>query len=333
MSQGALGGSVGGEAPFPRSEASGCHDRFLAAAAAYCSVPEIGFTTTSRPLYPVIVPDANRAIIPGVGADCGLEDRYSKRMVLCSHDPSHSHFEVGGTSCGNPVCPRHWSTWAGRCADRVGCRVWGYKEASKGRHNPRHTVLSIKDDDPLIEARADHTDRANVKYFRKYFAARAVSLGGTGGSIVIHLWRTNEETPDNFEGSTRWDWVRKQSNWRDFIKFSPHAHIIGYGFYSRPDPGDFSYKNFPALPDRDAVESVAYYQVSHAPVGVGNAVAYWGCCQPGYLKVVSKGTERKGVCCAECGAQLIYEDNGDIYDRRVSWAVYRIVDRPPPIVL
>jgi hypothetical protein len=305
-------------------------DRFAAAAAAYCSAPEIGFSTPKKSVYPVIVPDANRAMIPGVGADCGLEDRYTKRMVLCQNDPSHAHYEVGGTSCGHAVCPRHWSTWAGRCADRVGVRVWGYKEASKGRHNPRHTVLSVKDDDPVVAARDGHTDRANVKYFRKYFVARALSLGGTGGSIVIHLWRTNDNTPDEFENSTRWDWIRKQPNWRDFLKFSPHAHINGYGFYARPEPGDFSYKNFPALPDRDALESVAYYQVSHAPVGVGNAVAYWGCCQPGCLKVVSKGTERISVFCPDCGALMVYEDNRDEYTRRRSWAVYRIVDKPPP---
>lgn len=335
MTPGAVhGGSIGGyQPPFQRSEASeyqkSAADRFRSAAAAYANPQnQTGLDHVFESLYPVIVPDANSAIIPGAGADCGLEDRYSKRMVLCSHDPSHSHYEVGGSSCGKPDCPRHWRTWACRAADRLGVRVWGYKEASKGRHNPRHTVLSLADDDPLVDKRVSHTDRANVKYFRKYFAARAVSLGGIGGSVVIHLWRTNDNVPHNIEGSTRWDWVRKQLNWREYTKFSPHAHVIGYGFYAEPEPGDFSYKNFPALRDRDAIESVAYYQVSHAPVGVGNAVAYWGCCQSGYLKVVSKWHESRQVYCADCGAHMVYEDSGEIYTRKRSMAEYRVVDPP-----
>lgn len=108
----------------------------------------------SECVYPVIVPSIdpdnicckilNPGILPGSGKDCGLEDTYTKKLVECSNDPEHDHYEVGGTSCGQPGCPRHWKTWARRASDRTGKILWGYKTASKGRHNPRQTVLSIE---------------------------------------------------------------------------------------------------------------------------------------------------------------------------------------------
>ena len=288
-------------------------------------------------LYPVIVPDATQATIPGVGTDCGLQDRFSKRLIICSGDPSHKHYEVGGSSCGKPTCPRHWETWARRGADRVGRVVWGYKETSKGRHKPRHTILSEDDTSPLVLKRASFSDTANVRYFRKHFIRKALALGGTGGSIVVHLWRTNDQVPSWTADSRRWDWVRAEGpEWRDYVVFSPHAHIIGYGFYQEPEPDDFSYRNLDHLDDRDAVESVVFYQLSHAPVGAGcNAVVYWGCCQPGCLKVAvvngkkQQWTESVPVVCATCGSQMVYADGGEEYLRKRSCAIYIIVGRGP----
>lgn len=299
----------------------------LSAGAPWGTAAQGGDIQQETALFPVIVPDANLALLPGSGADCGLEDKFSKRLVACSKDAKHDHYDVGGTSCGRPWCPRHWKAWARRGADRVGRRIWGYKEASKGRRNPRHTVLSIADDDPIVIKRRGHSDKANIIYFRRYFTKRALSLGGKGGSIAIHLWRTNDDVP--VTGDRRWDWVRKRENWRDFIKFSPHAHIIGFGFYDKWEKGDFTYKHFDPLVDRDAVESVAYYQLQHAPVGLGgNAIVYWGCCQPGYLKLVSKWTERRPVFCQKCNAPMIYQDNADEYSGKRSCAIYEICGPP-----
>jgi len=283
-------------------------------------------------LYPVIVPDDTLATIPGVGEDCGLQDRFSKRKVICSVQREHHHYEVDGSSCGKPSCPRHWTTWARRATDRVGRVIWGYKEASKGRHKPRHTILSEDENSPLVLKRASFSDKSNVRYFRKHFTRKALSLGGTGGSMIVHLWRTNDRAPTWMEGLRRWDWVRKQGvRWRDYVKFSPHAHINGYGFYQEPTAGDFRYRNLDPLDDRDAVESVTFYQLSHAPIGAGcNAVTYWGCCQPGNLKVMvmdgkkQQWTERVPVFCDECKAPMIYEDDGCEYLRKRSCAIYLI---------
>lgn len=277
-------------------------------------------------MYPVIVPDDTPALLPGSGTDCGLIDTFSKRLVVCSKNPDHDHYEVGGTSCGRPACPRHWKTWARRAADRAGRIIWGYKVASKGRHNPRHTVLSLDDEDVIVKKREGKSLKSNLIYFRKYYTKKALSMGGTGGSMVIHLLRTNENVPLWVPDARRWDWVREQKNWKYYTKFSPHSHITGYGFYDQNKKwqDDFMYKNFDPLEDRDAVESVAYYQVQHALVGIGNVIVYWGCCQPGYLKVVSKGTERKPIFCKTCCAPMVYAEGGDEYSGRRSWAIYEI---------
>jgi len=288
-------------------------------------------------LYPVIVPDDTQASIPGMGADCGLPERFSKRLVICSGDPTHKHYEVGGSSCGKPTCPRHWETWGRRAADRGGRVLWGYKAASKGRHKPRHTILSEDDTSPLVLKRASFSDKANIRFFRKHFIRKALALGGTGGSIVVHLWRTNDMVPTWIEGSRRWDWVRsKGTAWRAYVDFSPHAHVTGYGFYQEPEPGDFSYRNLEHLDDRDAVESVLFYQLSHAPVGAGcNALTYWGCCQPGCLKVAvvngkkQQWKEHVPVPCGTCGLPMVYADSREEYLRTRSCAVYIIVTPPP----
>ena len=344
--------------------------RFGEAAAAYANpTRDVCITSVSsieeKPnvpgMYPVIVTDTHSALIPGVGDDCGLEDRFSKRLVCCQNSCSgvvtsspminlsgissrspaekkHDYYEVGGTSCGRPGCPRHWKTWAHQGADRIGCRLEGWKIASKGRHNPRHTVLSLNDDDPIVLSRIGKSDKANVRFFRKYFIKQAFELGGLGGSAVVHLWRANDDVPDRVDAERKWDWIRKKGYfWKNFVKFSPHAHLIGYGFYQEPEKKVFWYKNFPALEDRDAIESVAYYQLSHAPVGVGNAVVYWGCCRPGYLNVVTrfdgkkaKGYEHKSVFCKMCGALMVFDDCGEEYLKKRSWAIYEILDKGPP---
>jgi hypothetical protein len=195
--------------------------------------------------------------------------------------------------------------------------------------------LSLADEDPIVLSRSGNSDKSNIQFFRKLFIKRAFEWGGIGGSIVIHLWRPNDDVPDRVTGERKWDFIRSRGYlWKNFVKFSPHAHIIGYGFYDQPKDGDFWYKNFPHLEDRDSIESVAYYQLSHAPVGVGNAVVYWGCCRPGHLNVAKrpwdgkklKGNEHVPVYCKKCGAIMVYDDSKEMYERVRSWAEYVIGD-------
>lgn len=287
----------------------------------------IGWSETS--LYPVSVTSNHLLNIPGVLLDCGLEDRVFERKIICSKDPNHFSYTKSGNSCGDPGCPRHWKTWARQGADRIGFRVDGFRKASRTRYPARKIILSIDDEDPILKTwRARQGDIGAVKKARVYFIKKAAAVGCKGGSMVIHLWRTNDNVPGYLEGVKKWDFVRSQgSRWQNYVKFSPHAHIIGYG-YLKPqsrDQENFEYKNMGPLNTREEIESVAYYNLSHAPVGKGiTAVIYFGCCSYGKLHCVFKTKVHNDDFCPECGAVLIFEDSGEVAQRSMTWGDFKL---------
>jgi len=272
------------------------------------------FSQEDTSLYPVYVTSNHLLNIPGVLADCGKIDTIYTRRVVCSKDPSHFSYIKSGNSCGSPGCPRHWVTWARQAADRVGMRIEGFRQASKSRYPPRKIILSIEDDNPVLKTwRARGGEIGAVKKARSYFIRQAEEIGCKGGSMVIHLWRTNEKVPGYIEGQKKWDYVRSQgARWREFVKFSPHAHVVGYGYLKKPDKDKFEYKNMGPLNTRDEVEAVSYYNLSHAPIGKGiTAVIYFGCCSYGKLKCLFKIVTHPFSVCPECGSYLVFEDCGE----------------------
>lgn len=289
-------------------------------------------------LYPVSVTSNFSLNIPGVLADCGKERSVYEKKIICSKDPSHFSYIKQGNSCGQPGCPRHWVTWARQAADRIGCRVDGFQKAAKYRYPPRKIILSIDDEDPILKTwRAREGDQGAVKKAREYFKKKAAAIGCTGGSLVVHLWRTNDNVPGYIQGQKKWDFVRSQGkNWRNFVKFSPHAHIIGYGYLKRPDQDKFEYKNMGPLATREEIEAVSFYNLSHAPVGPGlTAVIYFGCCSYGKLKCEHKGTEHVDDLCPDCGALMVVDGSWnaaigaflEVSTRTRTWGVFRVRDK------
>lgn len=287
-------------------------------------------------LYSVYVTSNDLLNIPGVNGDCGLPDSIYTRRVICSKDPSHFSYIKSGNSCGDPGCSRHWVTWARQAADRIGMRIDGFWKASRTRYPPRKIILSIEDDNPVLKTwRARGGDRGAVKRARAYFVRQAEQIGCTGGSMVIHLWRTNDNVPGYIQGQKKWDFVRSQGDrWREFVKFSPHAHIIGYGYLKKPDKDKFEYKNMGPLNTRDEVEAVSYYNLSHAPIGKGiTAVIYFGCCSYGKLKCTFKTVVHSFAVCPECGSYLVFEDTTTGFPEYVTHARSEgsfVVVKPPP---
>lgn len=284
-------------------------------------------------LYSVSVTSKYSLTIPGVLDDCGNPDSVYTTRVICSKDASHASYIKSGNSCGQPGCPRHWSVWARQAADRIGFRVDGFQQASRSRYPPRKIILSIEDDDPVIKTwRARKGDHGAVKAAREYFIKKATEIGCKGGSLVIHLWRTNDNVPGYIQGQKKWDWVRSQGkNWKKYVKFSPHAHIIGYGYLKRPDEDKFEYKNMGPLRTREEIEAVSFYNLSHAPVGKGiTAVVYFGCCSYGKLKTVWKSTYHYDCICPDCGAVMIDEISREPVQRVRTWGEFKVVQAGEP---
>ena len=283
-------------------------------------------------VYAPYVPPNETTSIPGVMEDCGLEKGIYARLIKCSEHDDHAHFEWHGTSCGKPGCPRHWKMWAHRGADRMGCRLEGFYNIKRNkRYPPRHIVLSISDTDPFLEKLTSLKPFDQVRHLRKYFVKRAAAVGCTGGSLVLHLHRTNDQVPA-YKREKKWEWVRKQgAYWTDFVKFSPHAHINGYGYLDKPAPGQFLYVNLGVLNSRDDIEAAAFYQLGHAAIVPGTeAVIYFGNCGYRKLKAISKWKMPRDLQCRECGAVMVYEDSGEVVTTRRSVGDYKILDRPPP---
>jgi hypothetical protein len=267
--------------------------------------PAINFTSETEKFFA-------ESELPGTQHDCGLDNGAYARMISCSKDPTHSHYEWGGTSCGRVGCPRHWRTWVHRAADRVACRVEGYLQVNPS-YPSRHIILSLDPENPFFARVEKYPPYIQVRKLRRYFVERAEELGMTGGALAIHLWRTNDKVP-KLKDKKKWDWVRDHGDkWRDYVYFSPHAHIIGYGYLPTPKKGEFLYKNKGKLRTREDVYRAARYALSHTSiVEYTDAVIYFGECSYRKLKQVSAWRVPRDLACEVCGAPMTYDDCGDV---------------------
>lgn len=270
-------------------------------------------------LYPAIVPSNSKTIaehfIPGMGTKtnekCGSD--FYTRVVTCSRDPSHEHYKVAGTSCGDPECPICYRTWISRASDRIGCRVDGFRQFD--RTAPRHIILSLDSEDVDLTALVSMPAGKMMQWLRVYFKKKADYLGIKGGAMIIHPWRTSDIVPRQGD-KKKWQWVREQGpeHFRDLVEFEPHAHIAGYGYLKTPKKGEFLYKNKGPLKTRDDIERWASYAISHTAVVEGKTVVtYFGSCS--YRKLKPTWIKRCLVdaVCPVCGAPMVYEGTNESY--------------------
>ena len=66
----------------------------------------------------------------------------------------------------------------------------------------------------------------------------------------------------------KWEWIRNKENWRDYVKYSPHFHFIGFVWMAPPRKGDdWIYKNIQILKGGKGlfktVRGIAKYLLSH----------------------------------------------------------------------
>lgn len=270
--------------------------------------PDLYADYDPTPLYPATVPSrvSNVVVIPGIeapGIDCGQGPRV--RQVHCSS--CGDAVTVGGNTCGDPLCSHCWPTWARRAADRCGSRIEGFARYAD-RHPPRHIIVSL-DEQETFAITMKHERWENVmKAFKRALLAKARDLGLTGGAAVLHPYRAGDEAKSQ-HGEKVWDWIRAQgSRWHDYVKFSPHMHLIAYGYLPKNKPGEFRYKNLGKLTTRDDIEKVSYYALSHCGIVAGKAqhnVTYWGKCSYNRLKCTWQARVSVPLCCSKCGSPMV----------------------------
>ena len=252
----------------------------------------------------------NQCLIAGLGpqTDDSCGTGVYTRMICCSSNPDHHRYQVGGTSCKQPTCPVCWPMWAHRAADRISCRVDGFRRFD--HYPPRHLIFSLGPDELDIEKLKLMTAQKAYDCLKAVFIKKAEKVGVVGGALIIHTMRTNEKVPRTDASGKKWTWVRNQGpeNFFDYTEFEVHAHIAGYGYLRVPKQGEFLYKNKGPLKTRDDVEKWAYYAVSHAPVIPGKkSVVYFGACSNSKLKPTWTSRMSVPVVCSECGYPMVYE--------------------------
>jgi hypothetical protein len=147
--------------------------------------------------------------------------------------------------------------------------------------------------------------------------------------VVFHPFRVKGED-DSDEDPAAWRWVRSQDNWPDLVEFSPHFHLVAFGFLTDAPAIEkkTKYKGGPGwvfhlirdLEDQADVQLLNLYLLSHTADDVDNpaasdkregsmvVVTWWGCLSPSYLHCIESSTEDP-VTCPVCGAPHVYYDH------------------------
>jgi hypothetical protein len=220
--------------------------------------------------------------LPGHGesySDCG-----SWRFRGCLHVEDHlqdglledhvgkAYVEMYRKSCARPECPVCYEKWAGKEAQKIARRL-----SAVGKSMGRVIHLTVS---PAQE------DVFNLTF--EQLRAKAYSIvkknGFLGGSCIFHPWREDD---------------------RGFWYFSPHFHMIGYGWIHGTSEGyqqhGWIVKN---LRVRETVSGTALYQLSHCGIHEKyHSVTWFGRLSYNKLRVPFSREEKHH--CPLCGAELI----------------------------
>lgn len=263
------------------------------------SVPAAGL------LYPDTLPIIKRLHITGVQpADpaCGQ----IIAMKVCT-DPTHPT-RVVKHSCGRSGCVTCWTTWATRAAHRAADRLRGFSEASNNQYVPWHITLSPPATDNLPES------EQSIELLYQLARKHVDLLGVTSSEVIIHGYRINpdkkREVNDgaSVQGVNRYRWALDQDNPRDYLIWSPHFHLIGWGYLmdatSFFENTGWVYRKHLSRPVEHQ-ERTLYYLLSHAwHFGPGrNCIRYWGGLAPTKM-TVQEDRHYEPDLCKVCGASM-----------------------------
>jgi hypothetical protein len=226
--------------------------------------------------------------------------------------------------CKNWKCPECYAVSAGRAAHRIEDRLLGVRQAySKiGVHLGKiiHVVLSP----PQV-----NLSQVKLKTLKKEAIEYLLSLGVLGGVLVFHPFRIEDKYIDklaislrNFEAETGkrykggfWRYIHENplnlSSWRDYIKLSPHFHVIG--FYPKIkiksnlffEATGWTYKAVDVSKERSAFRT-ARYQLTHQNISTRKTYEYFGVCEPNKTEVTEE-TYKKIIACNKCDSENFFK--------------------------
>ncbi len=250
-------------------------------------------------LYPDILPSMNirRMSITGGGEEypkCG-----TPKFLKCCEDPDHPKHIIP-CNCGRPGCPVCWPLWAGRGADRVASMLEAYQDLIRSPYRPSHVSLSPDPNEYPNES--EDAMQALLEASRKVSRA----LGVTAAAVIPHGYRIRREHKrEASDGASRlhinrYEWCMQQQNPREYLYWSPHIHILGWGYLQDADAfhkrTGWIYKKHRNV---DHIQKAVFYLLSHAwvPARVQqHVIRYWGGLAPTKLGCEKSVTWVEEIC-------------------------------------
>ena len=194
---------------------------------------------------------------------------------------SNGYFEHHRKTCHRALCPICWESWANREKDKASRRLSRF--VLKGRDlKPIHLTVSVP----------RRLYGATLSELRKQAYLSLKSVHCLGGMVIYHSKR------------------KDKVGWY----FSPHFHIIGYGWIvdvrKNYFASGFIVKN---IGIRKTVEGTIWYQLSHCGISSHHHTVTWfGALSYNKLKV-PKELRKKRFCpiCKEPLFRMMYVGRGD----------------------
>ena len=228
--------------------------------------------TSYNPIHSPIITHVDK-VTPGYGQPdpkCGtIASRSIRASVLCPDNPAHFKRAIFD-SCHKPACPVCWPSWAGRGAERITDTVMGFKTAHSYAYYPNHIDISPHPD--LVPF--DRPSTECLSWLLEEVNNRLDVLGVIAAALIPHPYRIRDERKRfvNDQASAyhknRYVWALEQSNWYEYVYFSPHVHAITYGrliyVHDFERLTNWQYHNHGRMKTRVDVLKVAKYLLSHA---------------------------------------------------------------------
>lgn len=205
-------------------------------------------------------------------------------------------------SCGRSGCKTCWPVWAKRASSRAADRLRGYLDASKTQYVPWH--ISLSPPAGLLESQVSMQKLLDLAHDQSKI------LGITSVLVIAHGYRIRDKYRGVVNrgakeaGMNRYRWCMAQPDPRKYLYWSPHFHLMGWGYLMDADQyhkgTGWIYKKHKTRP-LEHIQKTIYYLLSHAwQFGPGkNTYRYWAGLSPTKMTVQESITweiERCSVC-------------------------------------
>lgn len=218
--------------------------------------------------------------MPGTGRKpLSCKDAFPKGFC-----PVCGNIRLVSGNCGSPECPNCSTQWRYQRTETIFERLFSYKITKKTRLI--HAVVSLPQAEiDLLKETEDIDDIRRILY--RYLETKAFD----GGLVIFHPWRLRKEKIQELQNIAMgldewapgefglWKTLIKLENWRDFVYFSPHFHILGSASWLVPafEGEGWVFKRIRDIKDPEDLIKVSMYLLSHAGISLkyGKKNVHW----------------------------------------------------------